>query len=207
MTILKPLVQADEEELEAARQIYIDSFPVRQREPFNDLVASIRAGGQLGWIQVEDGAPIGIAIAMLLESVDWLFLEYFAVERRARGKGYGTDLWAGLLDHGPVQRLVFEVEDPEDTNDSDERRLRQRRIEFYQRLGAELVGPVEYVVPNLTGPGTEQLLLMVYDAGRTNVGKSVLKRLLEALYREGYGLPKDHQLLVAAQKSVEHLGG
>ncbi len=183
MTILKPLVQADEEELEAARQIYIDSFPVRQREPFNDLVASIRAGGQLGWIQVEDGAPIGIAIAMLLESVDWLFLEYFAVERR------------------------FEVEDPEDTNDSDERRLRQRRIEFYQRLGAELVGPVEYVVPNLTGPGTEQLLLMVYDAGRTNVGKSVLKRLLEALYREGYGLPKDHQLLVAAQKSVEHLGG
>ncbi|MGW6280052.1 GNAT family N-acetyltransferase [Kribbella sp. NPDC055071] len=204
--ILAPLGGAGRDVVEAARRIYVDGFPQRQREPFDELLAAVRSGDELGWVQLDNDVPTGIAFARLLTSVDWLFLEYYAIDRSIRSRGYGTALWHSMLDAAPVRRVILEVEEPDEAGDSEERIIRQRRIAFYERLGAELVENVEYVVPDLTGSGTEELRLMWLDPARPKLDRSELRRLLPALYCEGYELPRDHHLLAAALKSLDEEG-
>src|SRR5690242_19755869 len=206
MTELESLAHADSTRVAAAGRIYADSFPLRQREPFDALTESIRDGEVLAWLKLDNGAPIGIAVVLPFSSVPWDFLEYFAVDGTVRSKGHGSALWTALLDQPEIRRLIFEVEDPDDADDPDERTIRQRRIAFYQRLGAKLVENVEYVVPDVQGTNREQLLLMWYDADRAELDTQTLAELLEALYREGYGLPPDHKLITAAVHSLGERG-
>ncbi|MET9271213.1 GNAT family N-acetyltransferase [Kribbella sp. NPDC003557] len=203
MTEIRSLVRADADEVDAVRRIYLDSFPERQRERFDDLIGAIRAGDVDGWVQVDGETPVGMAIALRFASVDWYFLEYFAVDGSVRGKGYGTALLASLVEQAGVRRMIFEVEDPNDTTDPDEMAIRRRRIVFYQRLGARLIDGVDYVVPDVTGTGTEPLRLMWFDADGQNLDRATLETLVRALYVEGYGLPPSHTLLAAAVKSLE----
>jgi GNAT superfamily N-acetyltransferase len=202
MTELESLAHADPARVAAAGRIYADSFPVRQREPFDTLIESIRTGEILAWVQLDHGSPIGIAVVLRFSSVPWDFLEYFAIDGTVRSKGHGSALWTALLDQPEIRRLIFEVEDPDDTDDPDERRIRQRRIAFYQRQGAKLVEDVEYVVPDVQGTNREQLLLMWYDGDRAELDTQTLAGLVEALYHEGYGLPPDHKLITAALQSL-----
>lgn len=202
MTELRSLAQADHDQLTAARRIYEDSFPLRQREPFDELIASIQLGDSAGWVQLDGESTIGIAVVLPM-SVGWQFLEYFAVDSSVRDKGYGTALWEAMLREDAVRRLIFEVEDPADAPDPAERELRRRRIIFYQRLGATLVEYVHYVVPDVVGAKTEPLLLMWHDPTRTTLDPPTLATLLKSLYVEGYGLPPDHDLLTAALKSLD----
>ena len=202
MTDLRSLASANRDQLAAARRIYEDSFPLRQREPFDELITSIQAGDSAGWVQLDSESTIGIAVILPM-SVDWQFLEYFAVDSSIRGKGYGTALWEAMLHEDAVRRLIFEVEDPDDATDPAEREIRRRRIAFYQRLGATLVDHVHYVVPDVIGSRTEPLLLMWHDPTRATLDVPTLVNLLEALYCEGYGLSPDHDLLTAALKSLD----
>jgi GNAT superfamily N-acetyltransferase len=209
LVILAPLGGAGRDVVEAARRIYVDGFPQRQREPFDALIESVRTGDELGWVQLDNDVPTGIAFARLLTSVDWLFLEYYAIDRSIRSRGYGTALWHSMLDATPVRRVILEVEEPEEVEEVEEpheQPIRERRIRFYERLGAQLIENVEYVVPDLTGSGTEELRLMWFDESRPRLDRAELRRLLPALYCEGYELPRDHHLLAAALKSLDEEG-
>ncbi|MGW7682841.1 GNAT family N-acetyltransferase [Kribbella sp. NPDC054772] len=206
MTELESLAHAGAAAVTAAERIYVDAFPVRQRERFASLLESIRDGEVLGWVQVENGAPIGIAVVLPLESLAWDFLEYFAIDGSIRSKGHGSALWAAMNQRPEIRRLIFEVEDPADAHDTEERTIRERRIAFYRRVGAELVEGVEYVVPDVQGTGDERLLLMWHDPDRVGLDRQTLAEVVTALYVEGYGLSPDHKLLSAALQSLDGRG-
>jgi len=104
----------------------------------NHMVAALDAQGCLtGLLQYSIGPEASVA-----------FLWYFAVQPTERGKGLGAEMYGELwnrLDAAACRALVFEVEIPEETESDEQRRLAERRITFYRRLGARLLRGVSHM--------------------------------------------------------------
>lgn len=88
--------------------------------------------------------PIGMAMYSLQPGSEAAFLWYMAVNPTIRNRGIGSVIYQEvrekILTNGPIS-LVFEVEIPEGQNS----RIAQRRIDFYRRQGAQLLGGIRYM--------------------------------------------------------------
>ena len=143
---------------EAAREIYNASFADDERVPFDALVRWLAADdwqSALG-VLVDVGKVVAMGSVVFFADYRMGYLPYLAVRDGLRGRGYGQTLVASLLDWvrersqkttGQAPRLTFwDVRDPEETNREAEKVIRQRRIEFYRRLGGEVL-PIAYTYP------------------------------------------------------------
>jgi GNAT superfamily N-acetyltransferase len=189
------------------RAIYEEAFPPALRVPFTELV---HAGDLDQMLVALDGpAPVGLASLRLLPSASWSFLRYFAVAADRRSQGVGRQFWrlvqASIKATRWPARTVFEVEDPgEAGGDRAERLARQRRIRFWTSCGAELLPVPDYVLPDYTGCGkTEPVLLMASDpsAGSPCSGNE-LRSVVLAIYTDRYGLTSSDPLVTQAVASV-----
>jgi GNAT superfamily N-acetyltransferase len=136
--------------------LYETAFPPRERVPVSDILRLLLARQQ--------GEPqANLLVAALdareeLAGMAWLdvetkcaagYLIYMAVVADRRGGGIGSRLFAELVRllrvaDPQAQALLFEVEDPEHCEEP-ERILAERRITFYRRLGARLLGGIHYL--------------------------------------------------------------
>jgi ribosomal protein S18 acetylase RimI-like enzyme len=94
------------------------------------------------------GALIGLLQYQILAEADAAFLWYMALQVKERNRGLGTQMYSELwdrLDSEACRDLVFEVEIPEQAESQEDRRVAERRIAFYQRQGAQLLGGVQYM--------------------------------------------------------------
>ena len=196
------------EQTEAVKAIYEEAFAAWQRVPFEILLQADTDPSRLQLAMVDDGEVLALAVLSRLKSVSWWFLEYFAVTKARRGNGLGGVLWEAVVErlNGDRDvRIVIEVEPPEEAPPgSDERTIRERRIEFYRRRGARPLDVPVYRVPHLSDNGTGELMLLAVPSSEGGLPSGEeLQALVRALYVEGYGLSTDHPLLQAAIASLE----
>lgn len=195
------------EQLRQVREIYEEAFPPALRVPFADL---IKTGDHDQMLVALDGsAAAGFASLRLLPSASWTFLRYYAVASARRSKGTGRQFWPLVTvtasAAGWPDRVVFEVEDPDEAGqDAAERVVRQRRLRFWASLGARLLAVPGYVLPDYTGSGfTEPILLMASDpAGRSPRSPGELRSLVLAVYTDRYGLAGTDPLVTGALASI-----
>ena len=80
---------------------------------------------------------------------------YIAVHPNARNRGIGSECFNEVVrrasDAG-LRAFVFEVEAPEHFDDPERQKLARRRIEFYRRQGALLLGGVRYIQQIINQP-------------------------------------------------------
>lgn len=97
----------------------------------------------------------GYCFLVVSEERDAVLLDYFAISKELRGKGYGSICLALLKEEIERQKfgtLILEVENPRFGKDEEEKALRRRRIGFYIRNGMTLTHlriflyDVEYLV-------------------------------------------------------------
>lgn len=197
----------DPEQLIGVRMIYEEAFSPALRVPFGELT---RPGEADQTFVVMDGrAPAGVAALRLLRSADWSFLRYFAITGNRRSQGLGHQFWQLLhrslrAQDWPV-RIIFEVEDPSETNgDEAERVIRQRRINFWTKCGARLLPVSGYVLPDYTASGTTEamLLMAATPAAVPPVHGNQLRTLVLAIYADRYDLPPDDPLVAQALASI-----
>jgi GNAT superfamily N-acetyltransferase len=176
--------------LAATEEIYVGAFPEALRAPFADLLRDDTLA------LIDDARPVGLAVSRPLGPTGWVFLRYLAVA--ARGRGVGSQLWRHACDHwagAGYSRVLLDVEDPdEDGIDPDEKALRQRRIVFYQRLGAALVPVHDFRPPQHDGV-PHPLRLVTAGTGPGPVAAASVRDLVLAVYRYRYGLPADHPIV------------
>lgn len=200
---------------DAARSIYMEAFPVRQREPFEDLIARETAGEATSVVAVCGREPVGLAVASSLGSVDWSYLEYYAVALNHHGHGIGGWLWRAtcqkLLACGLPRRIVLEVEDPAGTPaGTPEWRERERRIRFYERQGMSYLPVSNYAIPRMDGiAGSDPMLLLwAVTTGVAELpNQAEIRSVVSALYYMAYDLPADHPLVLAALRGSSHIDG
>ena len=81
------------------------------------------------------------------------YLWYIAVHPDARSGGIGSACFnevVGRAQEAQLRAVVFEVEIPEHLDDVERRECARRRIEFYRRQGALVLGGIRYIqrLPN-----------------------------------------------------------
>ena len=187
--------------------IYAEAFSPDLRVPFRELTAEGDIDRTL--VALDGRAAVGFAALRLLRSVEWSFLRYFAIDAGRRGRASAASSGTAcptVWRHGAwPRRIVFEVEDPAQAADSPaERVIRERRIRFWTDCGARLLPVPGYVLPDYTGSGmTEPVLLMggAPDAAPVVEGDA-LRSLVLAIYTDRYGLPGTHPLVSRALASI-----
>jgi hypothetical protein len=192
-----------DEQVRRVQVIYEDSFNPDLRVPFNEL-------GQPGsadrtFVALNGLEVVGFAALRLLGSVRWSFLRYFATTRERRSQGVGRRFWHLLnwslqAEVWPA-RIVFEVEDPKEAADDDvEQVIRQRRIDFWLACGARLLPAPGYVLPDYTGSGITEPMLLMAGPGATTplVEGDELRSLILAIYTDRYGLLPSDPLVLRA---------
>jgi GNAT superfamily N-acetyltransferase len=205
--IVTPVDVLSDEQLARVAAIYEDAFRPDLRVPFSDLIQSGTVDRT--FVATDGDSPAGVAAVRLLGSVQWSFLRYFAVaaERRSHGLGrhFCQVLRESLAAGGWPARLIFEVEDPAEAGgDKAERVIRERRISFWTACGARLLPVSAYVLPDYTGSGmTEPVLLMAAaSAAGTDVRGDRLRELVLAIYTDRYGMAPDDGMVTRALASI-----
>jgi hypothetical protein len=143
---------------------------------------------------------LGLVLVRDLGDTSWTFLRYFVVAEGRRGQGIGSRLWEALCgDLAGRERevLLFDVEDPDDrAAGPHEAQERSRRVEFYRRLGADLLDVRSYAPPHHGQQGTEPIPLRLMAATIEETGRSVppgwpaegIAKAVSTVLRHRYGL-------------------
>ena len=182
------------------REIYEEAFPEAERDPWQEIIDAATSPVHVVTVAMDADRPIGFFSAMRFESVPVAYLAYLAVDRDQRGRGIGETLfgWFEAAYEGDGAGLFWEVEAREADGASEEQRgFARRRVAFYERLGAIVLPGGVRDVPTSDGVGTLPMELMWKPRGMGSgvPHSTMLRRMIRAFYVEGYGLPKDHELV------------
>jgi len=190
--------------------------PVQRRQVGTILAASFRPEYHvelerlLGpdrrvYVKVDDvGEVLGFATTQLLAPLGVHHLGYLAVAPAGRNRGVGTSLLRHVLERARVDgagAVVLEVEDPDETDDPEERVLRERRIGFYTRVGAVRL-PLTWLVPYADGSGTEPMYLLWVPVTAPPPEGDALVTLATGLYTLHYRREPDDPLVTTVLSSV-----
>ena len=152
--------------------LYETAFPFEERVPISHFLEVIAARAdnrstneELIAVLDEEDRFAGLLELNLNESLRAAGLYYFAVDPARRGQGLGAQIYAGMLQRCRrfgCDLVVFDLEDPADCPTPEAQAFARRRIEFYQRQGAQLLPGVSYRFRREpTSPGA-QLLVMAH---------------------------------------------
>lgn len=131
------------DEFEQVYQLLVESFDEQERRPYQEQRNLLsRADYE---VLVDDELQ---GILCLYHCTSFIFVEHFATNPKARGKGLGSTMMKELLEK--YERVVLEVEPVQEIN-------QQRRIQFYERLGFHML-PYTYVQPPIS-QGKKELYL------------------------------------------------
>lgn len=118
------------------RILYRSAFPIEERKPFSIIRRMQKLGKSDIWYFEDNGAFLGLATT--INGEDMVLIDYFAVSRRQRGRGKGTEMLKALIDHYSPKGVFLEIEIPYEDSKNYEERL--RRKQFYLRAGLSEIG-------------------------------------------------------------------
>lgn len=177
-----------------------DSFPPEEREPCRVFLKSIEDGRSALYIAHQEEKVVGFTKLTRLGQSPIYLLEYLAVARQFRNSGIGSQIIAFIrkeLQGQPDAGMLLEVESPQSAQGSD-RQLRERRIRFYQRLGAARILDYDaYRMPSAIDESSlwMHLMWLPVRVGCLPPANLSLRRLLILIFNEAYPGDKNHQLL------------
>lgn len=147
---LHHLTEADAAETwDAAETIIAESIPAWERPPTSEIMKDAREGGRDVFVLVADFSTRPSATVVTLRlPMDYVYLEFLAVEGPSRGRGLGSLVIQQLKSLFCGQAgIFFDIEDPSMSEpDSPE----MRRFRFFSTSGAAPFGDGKLVVPAFT---------------------------------------------------------
>lgn len=183
-------------------KIYIDSFPSNERHPIDTIKHRIKSEKSELYIGILNQKVICFALLWEFKNLDFILLDYFAVDIKYRRNQIGTQLFNFLKDivKQRNKHLIIEAEHP---NYGENQSERAKRINFYLNNGAFILKDVQYILPSLDGTIPTKMILMAISV---NEGfcfeKEQISKLLTHLYVDVYGKNERNETLI---KLIERL--
>jgi ribosomal protein S18 acetylase RimI-like enzyme len=180
-------------------ELYDRSFPLLVREESNNIRQSIIdsniKGSSRGYhflAAMVKGVPVGFITLTHVPAENLGFVGYIVVNEKYRGRHIGRSLIESAieaLDKDAVKAgkmgckgVLFEVETVDLAENENDKVIRQKRIEYFENLGAGIL-PVDYWQPPMrrNEPGVK-LHLMYYSKEKAIPQKAELVGFLKAVY-------------------------
>lgn len=200
-----PLTSSDDASFDAFYSIYVSSLPAREQKPRALLVAMAARADYRILLVKRKAAVIGFSVVFAPPEESFCLLEYMAVHAEYRNAGVGGKLFLrGVQDavngRGNIP-VLLEVDS--DREFSADQAIRQRRQQFYKRLGCRRIEGLAYILP-LPGKGVppQMDLLIYFPEGLSPVGKSRLERWLKAIYQRVYNCSPDDPRIAQMMRTV-----
>lgn len=180
--------------------LYEQSFPISEKIPCEVIKNKIERGIFQLWIQKDQEKIILMSILCPLPQTEFTLLGYLATSPEYRGKGLGKDFMIFIKEQLQKnnQWLLVEVENPLFTP---EKELKQRRVNFYLRLGAKIIKDVPYLLPKLSELESPEMILMVYpDYPKDNLNPLLIEKLIVLVYQYFYDQPNHKNIPFLVKK-------
>jgi ribosomal protein S18 acetylase RimI-like enzyme len=185
-----------EEDFKNGINIYEEAFPPAEKRPVDDIKRNIEKNHEKMFIGKHNGNPVIFVMMWPVNDSDFLFLDYIAVKKEYRGKGLGSlflERIFDLEDNDNYDHVIFEVENPEEGNNKNQRR---ERIKFYRRAGAKTLTGFKYFLPPRNNNKSQEMKLMIMS--RKNIKRvdgEKIQGVLEQIYTHIYNRKSDDKTL------------
>ena len=178
--MIRPLDRAEFSEL-YRKHIDLD-FPPDEIPPEGMFANGLDEGLFSGYMYVEDDEERGYAFLIERQNAVMLFL--FAVYDGYRGQGVGTRFMQELLDMiSDRDYIVLEAERPETAENDEERRVREKRLSFYEHLGYVADRRIDYEIYYVP------MWLMAHPLAKPVPASEELAAAMRMFYSHVKGLP------------------
>ncbi|MBQ7408062.1 MAG: GNAT family N-acetyltransferase [Clostridia bacterium] len=118
------------------KRLYKQSFPQNERKPFSIIKSMQKKGKTDIWYFTEKNQFIGFATT--INGSKTILIDYFAVCKDTRGKGFGTKMLKTLLEYYDTKGVFLEIEIPYTTALNYDERLKRKK--FYLNAGLSPMG-------------------------------------------------------------------
>jgi len=152
-------------------RLYLQSFPKNERKPFR-LLCQKKQEGVCDLLSIEENGEFS-GLAITARHKDKVLLDYFAMEKKERGKGRGSAALLALQEYYKGCPMVLEIEATTENAENLDERIRRKR--FYLKNGMTELG----LMAELFGVTMELL---------SNGTKFTFDEYLD-LYRKTFGNP------------------
>jgi len=214
---LHEVTDPDNRLAQEAFALYERSFSFEERLTLDEIAEAMRSGANSNspsdrishfWVWTDLEVVVGVGIFQYMPALRLGYMDYLVVRPERRGHGYGSTFFQAILaqlarDASELKTaaplgLCFEVERPETALTPVDRELRERRIHFYERNGAFLIGQVDFVAPPLRAglpPLPYHLMFRWVRPNQSDLTQQEIYWVVETILQYGYGLdPDDHHL-------------
>lgn len=186
---IKALEKQNTHEFDGFYAIYSVSFPQSEQKSRDALLKMQHSSSYTIYLAYNDEKIVGFCIMYHPHQDDFFLLEYMAVDETQRGLGLGSILLKQSIEqlytsHG-TRALLIEIDSPEKS--SSEQEIREKREQFYRRLGALKIDPFDYILALQSSEEAPPMELLVYHPSMKYVSKETLQTWLEKLYVDVYG--------------------
>ncbi len=127
--VLKKVI--DKKEYQAIEKIYTEAFPDNERAPMKLLIKRANQGKADFLALYDSNSLVGMAYVVCCRDLAYLF--YIAVDKDKRGRGYGSQTIASLLERYRGKRFFLALEQLDKTAVNYNQRV--KRHEFYKSCG------------------------------------------------------------------------
>lgn len=183
--------------------LYRATLPAHVREPVEELAWALDTPSDplitLAVVAEVDGKVAGYAIVQYVPAENYLLLAYLGTDPAVRGHGLGSALYQAALAQAitvtwerfrrvPDGMFIECEKGPLLPDDVESLEICQRRVRFYQRLGAELVTDFNYLEP-ATGTGGDlwtPMHLLYHPIATWNPSRGRMKAMLLSIYTHIY---------------------
>ncbi len=170
----------------AAIDLYEQAFPPSTKIATSLVIENIERNIYQLFVGYDTSRVVFMAMLYPMAGSEFVLLAYIATHPDYRGQGIGSTFLRQTLDRlqRDSQYLLLEVKNPKF---GDDRVLRQRRVNFYRRIGAKVMEGVTFVAPPLSSSLPAELMLMVAPTYKNDVLPGCLVvQLMTQLYVQGY---------------------
>jgi len=193
MVKFSELIDINHKNFKEAMKLYEDSFPLNERQAIDTIKKRIKGNLYRMFIARSKDKVVFMTLLYPLKKTDFVLLDYMVTEENFRNKGIGTKFIKNILKKISSKYLILEVENPRYGNNKEQR---ERRVNFYKRLGAKEMKDVRYILPPLSGNiPTEMILMVLPEYGGGKMDGSLVKKLIVQMYKELYDRNENDDIL------------
>ena len=155
------------------RKHIVRDFPRSERSTLNKLKKRILKGNEVAYIYQEDNKEKAYIIVAILNN--YVLITFLAVFEDYRGEGIGTKLLKEIEQKFNNKRgILLEVENPQYS--IEEKEIRQRRINFYQRANYKIVDGVGVILHGI------MFYVMILSMNDDEIKKLEIAKEIENFY-------------------------